>query len=236
MVKWLVGLVAALGLAGAVAAEDKAGSISVQGEAKISAAPDTVCIHLAVVSEGERLGAVIKDNATQSAGVFSTLKDLKIDEKDYATTSFQLLPKYVHVKDEDEPKLVGYRVVNALAVRVRKAEQAGTVVDRLVAGGANRVTSVRFEVSNLDDLVKAARADAVKDAREKAAVMVAAASDKAVLGRPTSISGGDLGRYRNENMYDGAPAAATRSPGTKMAAGQQEFTLTVSVTFAIDQK
>jgi uncharacterized protein YggE len=91
-----------------------------------------------------------------------------------------------YAKDGQPPKLRGYRVSNQVVVLVRDLDNLGTVLDDLVAAGANQVHGLAFEVSKAETLKDEARKNAIANALRRARLLAAAAG--AEVGEVVQIS------------------------------------------------
>jgi uncharacterized protein YggE len=219
------------GVAAASDAEPRP-SINITGHGKVHYVPDMGYIHVGVASDGATAAEAWKKNEAIVRRIFDALKDLGLAEKDFKTANLNIQPRYLHKKDE-APKLLGYTVSYDLVVTVRKLDQMGTLLDRMVSAGANRNMNVSFGCSNLEALLDQARASAVADARKRAALYVTGASSSARLGNVLAIS--DTPNVPQGRMLP-VDALAVRESGASLpiAAGEQELSVAVTVRWAID--
>ena len=157
-------LLTCAGFAAAASATEPIPSISVTGVGKIHYVPDLGFIHVGVSSEGTTAAEAWQKNEAIVKKIFEALKNIGLEEKDFKTTNLNVQPRYLHKKDE-APKLLGYTVTYDLVVTVRKLDQMGTLLDRMVDAGANRHMNVSFGCSNVDKLMDQARVKAVAEAR-----------------------------------------------------------------------
>lgn len=225
-------LLAGTGFAAAATGNEPTPSITVTGTGKVVYAPDLGYIHVGVASEGVTAAEAWKKNEAIVKKIFDALKDLGLEERDFKTTNLNVQPRYLHKKDE-APKFLGYTVTYDLVVTVRKLDQMGALLDRMVGAGANRNMSVSFGCSNLDELMDQARAKAVADARRKANLYVTGASPNARLGDVLGIS--DTPNYPQGRMFPiDAVALREGTMSLPIAAGEQEMSVTVTIRWAID--
>jgi len=131
--------------------------------------------------------------------MIEALRDFGIDAKDIRTTNFSIWPQ------ERYDPLTGtptgektYVVDNTVYVTVRDLDKLGDLLDTVIAAGANTVNNVQFDVANKDAALKAARADAVKDAQAKAKELAEASG--LTLGEIQSIGFSDSVPYP---IFDG---------------------------------
>ena len=92
-----------------------------------------------------------------------------IATKDIKTSSLTVYPEYNYTQDKGQV-LTGYRATQSFTVVIRKAENAGTVIDAVVAAGneAVQINGVYPFLSNGAAATEQARAAAVADAKARA--------------------------------------------------------------------
>jgi uncharacterized protein YggE len=205
-------------------------SVTVSGSGKIVYLPDLGYITGSVSSEGWTAAEAWKKNHEIVQKIFDRLKKLGIEEKDLKTGNLNLQPRYSH-KPKEEPRLVGYTASYELTVTIRKLDQMGAVLDAMVDAGANRNMNISFGCSKMDQLIEEARIKAVSDARKRASLYVTGAGAR--LGDVLSIS--DTPSYPQPRFYavDAMAVREAKAP-LPVAAGEQEMTVTVTISWAID--
>jgi uncharacterized protein YggE len=111
---------------------------------------------------------------------------------------------------------------------VRQLDRLGALLDGLVAGGANRGMGISFGCSNPEELLEQARLRAVADARKRAELYAKGAGTG--VGNVLRIDEGQAPTPRLLRFEAGAAMAADT---LIVAAGQQELTARVTVTYAV---
>jgi uncharacterized protein YggE len=159
--------------------------------------------------------------------MFEALKKLGLQPKDLKTAGLGVSPRYLYVKDQP-PKLLGYTASYTLNLTVRDLNKLGVVLDQVVECGANRDMSIRFGCSDPEKLIDQARVRAVAEARKKAEIYVKGAG--AALGQVLSISEGSVAPWSAFRYEHTMKAAGGPLP---IAAGEQELSVTVTVSYAI---
>jgi uncharacterized protein YggE len=216
----------------ALAQSDIPAAISVTGEASISVPPDLASVDAGVASDAKTAREASEANNTAMARVLAALKAASIDAKDIQTSRLSLQPQYTSSSVSRLPgpsTIVGYRASNRVTVRIRDVSKAASVIDTLVAAGANDIGNISFEVSQASKLLDDAREKAVADARRKAEIYARAAG--VTLGAPLSIS--EEGAPQPVFRAKVAPMAAAPTP---IAQGEETLSISVSVTWAIKQE
>ncbi|MGS3087700.1 SIMPL domain-containing protein, partial [Escherichia coli] len=77
--------------------------------------------------------------------------------------------------DGQPPAITGYQATNTVSVRFRDVARSGTVLDTLVAEGANQIEGPNLSIDKPDAALDEARTDAVKRARARADLYASAA-------------------------------------------------------------
>jgi uncharacterized protein YggE len=214
-------------LAALVCAGLASANVTVTGSGKVTYVPNLAYLSVGVSGEGKTASEAWQKNEETVKKLFDVLKTFGINRKDMKTTGLNVSPRYVNHKDQ-EPELVGYTASYDLSVTVRKLDEAGRVLDALAENGANRHVSIAFGHSDVERMMDEARTKAALDARKKAELYVTAAG--ASLGQVLSISEGQA-LAPNYVQFE---RAAKFAPGLPIAAGTQDMTVNVTVTYAIN--
>jgi uncharacterized protein YggE len=221
-----------------VFAEDnmpKEAVIIVSGDADAAVAPDLAIVSLGVSETKQSAREALDANNKSMADVLKALKADGIADKDLQTSGFSIQPQYSYPQNEDgtpkPPVLTGYTVSNMLTARIRDLAKVGDVLDASVTLGVNQGGEIRFTNVDPEKTIEAARKDAMKNAIAKAETLAAAAGVK--LGRVVEIT---------ENMQRPEPMPVMRmsmakeaSDSVPVASGENSYSVTVNVTFAIKQ-
>jgi len=213
------------------------GVISVTSEGVATVAPDMAVISLTVLREAETAREALDANNEAMSKVLAAMKAEGIAERDLQTGSFSVQPRWFYPTNKDgqneEPRITGYTVNNTLTVRIRDLSRLGAILDTSVTLGVNQGGDVMFTNDDQDTVRDAARLDAVARAKAKAEAMTGALGVR--LDRITQIS---------ENSYSAPPMpmvraemamAAPKADSVPMASGENEYRVTVSVTWELDQ-
>ncbi|OCW57232.1 SIMPL domain-containing protein [Hoeflea olei] len=214
------------------------GVVSVTGEGVAAVAPDMAVLSLTVLREAKTAREALDANNKAMADVLGAMKEEGIAERDLQTGAFSIQPRWVYPEPKNgtqaEPKIVGYTATNSLTVRVRDLSRLGAILDTSVTLGVNQGGDVMFTNDDKDTVRDAARLDAIAKAKAKAEAMVGALGVK--LGRITQIA---------ENSYSAPPMPMARAEMVQMSAkaadavpvasGENEYRVTVNVTWEIDQ-
>ncbi|MCE7999419.1 MAG: SIMPL domain-containing protein [Rhodobiaceae bacterium] len=229
--QWLamgLGALMALGLFTQTAkAEDIQRTITITGQGQVSVKPDIAIVESGVVTQAKTAAEALAANTEAMQAVFTTLKDLGIEDKDMRTSQFSVNAIHTRPERGEARRISGYQVSNLVSVTIRDLDRVGEVLDRVVSNGSNELRGIRFQVENPGPLMDGAREEAVKDALRKAKIYVAAAG--VALGPVLTINEhGGGGRPQPMFARSMAMEGAADVP---IAAGEQ--TLSTSVTLVI---
>ncbi len=146
-------------------AETPAITVSAVGEAV--GTPDVLRVRIGVTNQAKRAEEALAANSSKVAALIARLKAAGVAGKDLQTEQFNLGPFYDHPQG-GRPRLTGYQVNNTVVVTLRDLARAGTLLDALVADGANTVHGFQFEVDDTTKLEAEARSAGLHAARAKA--------------------------------------------------------------------
>jgi uncharacterized protein len=204
-------------------------AITVAGTGESHGKPDFAQVQLGVVTEAPTAAEALKKNNEAMSQLIIMIRKRGIEDKDLQTVQFNVAPRYKYDKNQQEPpKIAGYQVTNEVHVKVRNLLALGAFLDETVSLGANQVRGISFGVAEPAQYMDEARKKAIADAEHRARVYAEAAGLK--LGKPIRIqeqAGGRPGPYPVARM-DAAMASAV-----PVAPGEQTFSVTVTVSYAI---
>jgi uncharacterized protein len=209
--------------------------IWVNGEGKVSVAPDIATLSLGVYSQKEKVSDAQNEAATAMAKIIEVLTGSGIDKKDIQTQNFSI-QQVVKWDDKSQQQVViGYSVTNMVVAKIRTISKVGEILDASVTAGGDliRVNGIDFSKEDTSaDFIKA-RELAMNKAKAKAEQMA-------------SLSGVTLGKpvYVNESTYVPPVAYMTNSykadsaggagvPTTSINPGQLEVTVDVQINYEI---
>ncbi|WP_370400892.1 SIMPL domain-containing protein [Sulfitobacter sp. JB4-11] len=216
-----------LALAPAAHAEDVAQGVFVQGEGRISVAPDMAKINLGVRERAKTAQDAMDAMGQSITGVLDALKMQGIAAEDQQTSRFYLNPIYNEARLEDGRQITGYEAGNGITVTVRDLDTLGTVLDAVIATGANDFNGLSFGLQDDSAAMEQARKAAVADAMMRARVLAEAGGLN--LGPVLQLSDGAAGAGP---MHMGM-ADARASMESAIAPGEVDITARVTMVFAI---
>ncbi len=204
-------------------------TITVIGEGRASAKPDTAMALVGVETIGKTLGEANDRNSAKMDTLIKALKSSGIADKDVQTTSYSVTPERKYSRETGPGDITSFRVSNQVRVKFRELKKIGAILDRVVKEGANTIQSIAFEADDPTPVRARASAAAIAAARAKAEEMAKAAGVK--LGEVLQISE-VIGGPRPIAMMSDSLAAAPRA-SVPVEQGELEFTAQLQVVYAI---
>lgn len=199
-------------------------------------APEQAVVRLAVETAAKSAQGAAKDNADKMERIIAALRRLDIPRDQIQTVGYNMYPQYEQPaprpapgtdQEPQQPRIVGYHVMNMVSVTVDGAERAGAVIDAALGAGANRVDGLDFRLKDTDS----ARAEALGDAmsRARAEAMTLAKAAGLTLGEPIEIS--TTGSISSPPPPMPMYARAESAMATPVEPGQLEITASVDVVY-----
>jgi uncharacterized protein YggE len=221
----------------AVAAEQQpTPRITVVGEGETAASPDMAILSLSVLREADTALAALDANSKAMADVIDAMKKAGIADRDLQTSGLSIDPRYSAAKsggEQQEPRIIGYRAVNGLTVRVRDLDKLGAIIDRSVSLGVNQGGGITFTNDDMSKPMQEARKRAMQDAIARARTLTEAAGVK--TGKIIEISEQSYRPMPRPMAMKARGFAAAADDAVPVQAGENTYHVTVTVTFEIDQ-
>jgi uncharacterized protein len=191
----------------------------------VTAKPDTAEWSFGVQTSADTAEAALGANSEAMEKVVAALRAADVAEDDLQTEQVSVYPR----TSDDGISIVGYDASNTVRATIRDLDDAGSIVDRAVAAGANQVYGPSLTLSDAESQYAAAMEAAFDDARARAEAIAEKAG--VTLGAPVAIleggGGGGAIPYYERGAADAAAAEVAVEPGT------QDVGATLTVTFAI---
>ncbi|PKP91466.1 MAG: hypothetical protein CVT75_09245 [Alphaproteobacteria bacterium HGW-Alphaproteobacteria-14] len=133
----------------------------------VSVAPDIATIGAGVTSEAPTATGALRQNSAEMQKVIARIKALGVADKDIQTTGINLNAMYDYNQEERRQVFRGYQASNRVSVILRKIDDAGKVLDALVAAGATDLNGPSFSIENDEDAKDTARKRAIERAQAR---------------------------------------------------------------------
>lgn len=196
---------------------------------EVSRVPDIANISAGVTTMAPTASAAIQQNARQMNAVRGALRSAGIADRDIQTSTISLNPEYRY-QENQSPVLTGYRASNQVTVRFRDIERTGTILDALVAQGANQINGPMLSIDEPEAALDEARMQALQVAQRRAETYARQLGKR--VGRILSVS--ESGGGFPPPMPMMARAEMSDAASTKIDPGQQTLSVTLSVSFELN--
>lgn len=216
--------------------------IVVEGTGEATAIPDIASINYSVTERGATVGEA-QTKATENMNASLTfLKKMGVEEKDIKTTGYNVYPEYEYqpvcyssyCPPAGNPDIIGYSVSQSVEVKVRDTENVGGVLQGLGDAGVQNIYGPNFTVDDEDAARTKAREAAIIEAREKARTLAKQLGVR--LGKVVSFYENNGAYPYYDKGFGGAMdvAMTQEAPAPSLPAGEQETSVTVSITYEIN--
>jgi len=203
--------------------------ITVTGVGTSTVTPDAVRFFASVSVVAKSNKEALASASKSASAVRGALRDNGIATKDVKTSMLTVYPEYNYSQDKGQ-QLMGYRATQSFTVVIRKADNAGVVIDAAVSAGGDaiQVNGIAPFLLNGAAATEKAREAAVADARARANSYAKYLG--ASLGRVISLTEVNAPVYNFPIMAKGAVA----EDATQIDLGQTEVTVTVTVRWGLN--
>lgn len=150
-------------------------TLRVTGEGRVSVPPDLATVTFAAVAVDPSLSKATRDAGDRARRLLDAVAAAGVPAADVQTSRYEVQVERGAERPQDPPRIRGYRVANAVTVRLRELDRLGALLDRAVAAGANEVEGPAFSRADPSPEEARALAAAVRAARAKAEELARAA-------------------------------------------------------------
>ena len=204
--------------------------ITVTGVGTVSVVPDAVRFNATVSTLASTNAAALSSASKSAAAVRTALKDKGIAVKDIRSANISVYPEY-NWTQEAGTKITGYRASQSFDVLVRKAADAGTIIEAVVTAGGDNIQlgGVIPVTLNPATASEEARAAAVTNAKSKASSYAKLLGTS--VGKVLSLE--EQSSPVNSSPFPMAKAEAADS-AVQIDLGEQDVTVTITVRWALN--
>jgi uncharacterized protein YggE len=209
-------------------------SITVNGEAMISAEPDQAQIDIGVVTQARSAPEASKENAERLSRVLTEVKKLSGKSDEVKTSGYSLTPNYRYPQG-GKPEIVGYTASNTVRIKTNTLDLVGRLIDSAMQAGANNVNRLVFTLKDEQGAQLEALRQASAKAKSKAEAVAASLGLKIV--RIAAINEGErtIQPIYRQAMAARGEALAAQAP-TPVEPGTVDVRSTVSLTAEVSEK
>lgn len=214
-------------------------SITVSGMGEAFAVPDVATFSFFVTVDAADVATAQNQVTAKVDAVLAKLKALGIEDKDMKTTDYSVYPKYVYnqvycitAPCPPQQKQDGYTASHTVTVKVRKTDNAGKALAIAGESGATSLSGLSFMVDDQDGVRAEARAEAIKNAKDKVKVLADELGVRLVrvVSFSDSNDGGPMPYYAEAA---GRSTTAQDAKAPTLPIGENKVQINVSVTYEI---
>ena len=205
--------------------------ITVTGVGTISVVPDAVRFNATVSAVAPTTAAALSSASKSAAAVRAALKAKGIAVKDIRSANISVYPEYTWTQDTGT-KITGYRASQSFDVLVRKASDAGTIIEAVVTAGGDNVQlgGVIPTTLNPAAATEEARAAAVSNAKSKASSYAKLLGTS--IGKVLSLEEQSSPVY--SSPFPMAKAGMAADSAVEIDLGEQDVTVSITVRWALN--
>lgn len=203
--------------------------IEVSGSASVDVAADRAIVAFAVESRAETAADAAGANAELMSAVLAAVRGGGFPGLEIETFGYTLRPEYA-TPEARVRTIEAYTALNNVRATITDVDRVGAVIDAAIAAGANRISSLSFEASDLDAARGDALAAAVGVARDQARTIAQALGH--ALGPALEVRGGADSPAPRPYAADYMMMRAEAAP-TPIESGNQTVIANVTVRFAL---
>ncbi len=215
-------------------------TITVSGTGVSSAKPDIAKISFTVQEQASDVTTAQNAAAKKGNDAIAAMKVLGIEDKDIKTAAYTISPQYSSQNPcfgaecprpvtTNPNTIIGYEVSQSVEVTIRDTNKASDVLSKLGTIGVQNVSGPNFMVDDDSGVTNMARAEAIKNAQDKAKQ----------LAKELGVSLVSVVSYSDQPnnaypMFDKAMSSeAVGAPAPVLPVGSDERTVTVQITYRI---
>jgi uncharacterized protein YggE len=145
----------------------RSSELSVVGEGKIDAVPDTAYVDAGITVNNVRtIEEVQKKIDEVNNKIIDGLKGLGIKKEDIKTSNYSINPNYIY--EGGQSRITGYNGNVTISVKIKDMKKAPDAVTQVTEAGANQVNGIRFTIDSPEKLREVARDKAIQNAKDQA--------------------------------------------------------------------
>lgn len=203
-------------------------TVSLQGEGKVNARPDVAVTVMGMVTEAKTVSEAQKKNDDIIGKLNGKLKELKLDEKDIQTTSYNIYPMYRYSESEGNV-LTGYQVNQNVTIKIRDLTKANQILSLAGELGINNVSGLNFTIDDPEKYQDEARMQALEKIARKVQF----------LSQNLGVSVGNVVSYDENDVSTPSPTAYKEmlvgAGGSAIETGSTEVVKRINMVFEIKQ-
>ncbi|HQU07530.1 MAG: hypothetical protein B7X04_00155 [Parcubacteria group bacterium 21-54-25] len=211
-----------------------ADTITVSGEGKAAAAPDTATISYTVTKTAPQVSEAMAAATKVENTALAFLTQQGVADKNVQTAGYSINPHYEYrpcVSGVCSPaKVTGYDVSQTVSVKINDLAKVGTVIGGLGGVGVTNLSGPNFVVNDPTSLEDQARAEAITKAKAQAETIAKELGVRLVR----IVNYSETPNNPRPIRYSVAASATGAEVSTpSVPIGENEYTVNVSITYEI---
>jgi uncharacterized protein YggE len=155
---------------GALATSEEARTITIQGNASVTAVPDAFSVTFVVEQQGETVSKLNQTVSESTSQIIKFLRSMGVEERHIQTMQVQLFPRYERINNRQQQS--GFVLSRTIKVSHTQLDQYDALLDGALRNGANKIERFEFIVTNQERYYQQALVEAMQDAQQKAATLL----------------------------------------------------------------
>ena len=209
--------------------------ITVNGEAKVSAAPDIAIVTMGIESKAETVGEAQENNTELMNELIKAVKKLSIDEEDIKTKNYNVYENKSWNPETRVQDSLGWIVSQSIEVKVRDTDAVASVLSLAGDKGVTNISGPNFTIDDTGIYLDQAREKAIENARKNAEAIAKALDLKLA----EIVNYNEWFTSDNEMPYYAYGMGGAITEDAKIAptiqAGTEEMELNVNVTYRLSK-
>ncbi len=209
-------------------------TVTITGQGRVAYNPD-----LAVITLGVQMDKIAKpDDALNQlnakvASIIKAVKEAGVEPESIQTQNYSLYPQYDY--KDNISSVSGYNANQQLVIKVTGYDQDQAKLSRVIAAaskaGANQVSSLTFDSSQMNELKQQARLAAISDAKNKSGSLAETAEVE--LEEIVGWYENYLSPLPAYSTYDYGKGGMVNESSPETPAGEREVVIEIGVTYNI---
>ena len=147
--------------------------LSFEGKASRTVEPDIAEFTINLSEDGTSTASAQAKLKDISDKLFTSIKDLNIDEKDIQTTNVSSEPKWeypncAYYATCSQARIVGYTSKNTIVMKVRDIDNIQKLITIITNNKINSYTGPNWKVDDIDEIKEKLKLEAISDAKSRA--------------------------------------------------------------------
>jgi len=207
-------------------------SVTVEGNAQISVAPDRASLNLSVELDGRDLSAMTKRVAEATNAFLKVTDDLNIKRNDVMTSGVNINLRYRYENKTGRRIFDGYNISRSIQVDLKDINQLGSIIERSTVQGINNIAAPIFRASQEDQIIQNLHTLAVQDAIKRAEALIEPLN--ASVGKALKIDASSIQSISPPMMEMRALDMNSSLAEQSYSVGQISYSQSVLATFEIE--